>query len=73
MRICWCTDRLKIKPSADKIKSIMAEEKKIPSWIRKIGLAGIYEKIAIERIPQKFFKAKFFRKRIDIYNTKKDE
>ena len=52
---------------------IMAEEKKIPSWIRKIGLAGIYEKIAIERIPQKFFKAKFFRKRIDIYNTKKDE
>ena len=25
------------------------------------------------RIPQKFFKAKFFRKRIDIYNTKKDE
>ena len=24
----WCTDRLKIKPSADKIKSIMAEEKK---------------------------------------------
>ena len=51
----------------------MAEEKKITSWIRKIGLAGIYEKIAIERIPQKFFKAKFFRKRIDIYNTKKDE
>lgn len=24
----WCTDRLKIKPSADKIKAIMAEEKK---------------------------------------------
>lgn len=52
---------------------IMAEEKKIPKWIRKIGLAGLYEKIAVERIPQKFFKARFFRKRIDIYNTKKDE
>ena len=24
----WCTDRLKIKPSADRIKAIMAEEKK---------------------------------------------
>ena len=24
----WCTDRLKIKPSADKIKAIMAEEEK---------------------------------------------
>ena len=24
----WCTDRLKIKPSADKIKAIMAEEDK---------------------------------------------
>lgn len=52
---------------------IMAEEKRVPKWIKKIGLAGIYEKIAVERIPQKFFKARFFRKRIDIYNTKKDE
>lgn len=52
---------------------IMAEEKKIPGWIKKIGLAGIYEKIAVERIPQKFLKARFFRKRIDIYNTKKEE
>ncbi len=52
---------------------IMAEEKRIPKWIKKIGLTSLYEKIAVERIPQKFFKARFFRKRIDIYNTKKEE
>ena len=52
---------------------IMAEEKKIPTWIKRAGLSGVYEKIAVERIPQKFLRARFFRKRIDIYNTKKEE
>lgn len=52
---------------------IMAEEKKVPVWIEKIGLTKLYEKFAIERIPQKFMKAKFFSKRIDRYNTKNDQ
>ena len=29
----WCTDRLKIKPSADRIKAIMAEEDKIQKGV----------------------------------------
>ena len=51
----------------------MAEEKKVPVWIEKIGLTKLYEKFAIERISQKFMKAKFFSKRIDRYNTKNDQ
>lgn len=52
---------------------IMAEEKKVPLWIEKAGFTGLYQKCVIERKPQKFLKAMFFRKRIDRYNTENDE
>lgn len=52
---------------------IMAQEKKIPGWIRKLHLAGLYHKLVREQSVKKGFRARIFRKQVAQYNNQIEE
>ena len=52
---------------------ILAEEKNVPGWVKKLHLTWFYEKIVIEQLLKKGFRARIFRKKIANYNNHNDE
>lgn len=52
---------------------IMAPQKKIPGWIKKLRLDGIYHKIVREQSVKKDVRARIFRKKVVQYNNQIDE
>lgn len=52
---------------------IMAQEKKIPGWIRRLHLAGLYHKLVREQSVKKGFRARIFRKQVAQYNNQIEE
>ena len=52
---------------------IMAQEKKIPGWIVKLHLDGLYHKIVREQSVKKDVRARIFRKKVVQYNNQIDE
>lgn len=52
---------------------IMAQEKKIPLWIQRLHLAGLYHKLVREQSVKKGFRARIFRKKVVQYNNQIEE
>lgn len=52
---------------------ILAQEKKIPVWIQKLHLDGIYHKLVREQTVKKGFRARIFRKKVVQYNNQIEE
>lgn len=52
---------------------ILAEEKVMPSWVRKLHLAPLYEKLVWQQTVKKGFRARIFRKKIVQYNNQNEE
>ena len=52
---------------------ILSEQKEIPGWVKKLHLAGLYEKLVLQQIVKKGFRARLFRKKIVNYNNQNDE
>ena len=52
---------------------ILAEEKVMPSWVRKLHLTWFFEKIVWQQTVKKGFRARIFRKKIVQYNNQNEE
>ncbi len=52
---------------------IMAQEKKIPLWVQKLHLSGLYHKLVREQSVKKDFRARIFRKKVAQYNNQIEE
>lgn len=52
---------------------ITAQEKKIPLWIKKLHLSGLYHKLVREQWVKKDFRARIFRKKVVQYNNQIEE
>ena len=52
---------------------ILAEEKVMPLWVRKLHLTWFFEKIVWQQTVKKGFRARIFRKKIVQYNNQNEE
>ncbi len=52
---------------------ILAEEKVMPGWIKKLHLTRLYEKLVWEQSLKKLFRARIFRKKIVQYNKSEEK
>lgn len=52
---------------------ILAEEKEIPSWVSKIHLENVYDKLVKQQKVKKDFRARIFRKQVVQYNNQLEE
>lgn len=52
---------------------ILAEERVMPSWVRKLHLTWFFEKIVWQQTVKKGFRARIFRKKIVQYNNQNEE
>lgn len=55
------------------VNLLTAQEKKIPHWIEKLHLAGLYHKIVREQTVKKDVRARIFRKKVAQYNNQIEE
>ncbi|MCH5267880.1 MAG: WecB/TagA/CpsF family glycosyltransferase [Lachnospiraceae bacterium] len=52
---------------------ILAEEKEIPEWVKKLHLESLYEKLVKEQAVKKDVQARIFRKKVVQYNNQLEE
>lgn len=52
---------------------ILAQEKKIPGWVKKLHLDGLYHKLIREQTVKKGLRARIFRKKVVQYNNQIEE
>ncbi len=52
---------------------ILAEQKEIPGWIKKLHLEGLYQRLVREQSVRKGFQARIFRKKVVKYNNQAED